>query len=123
MKAAYRALALRHHPDRKAGRPSADRFAAAAAAFEIIGRSDRRLAYDCENGHGGPHADAAVAAAADAATAAAASAAQQRRMYEGMTVHGLLEQLAQAAQVPLPLSPADALDAAPHSRGPDAAAR
>lgn len=47
IKAAWRGLALRYHPDRNEGNPTAAAtFKALAAAWEVLGDSERRAAYD-----------------------------------------------------------------------------
>lgn len=47
IKKAYRALALKHHPDANAGDPAAaDRFKAISQAFHVLSRSPERFRYD-----------------------------------------------------------------------------
>lgn len=53
IKAAYRKLALKHHPDRNPGDAQAEKsFKEAAEAYEVLGDSDKRVRYD-RYGHSG----------------------------------------------------------------------
>ena len=46
VKTAWRALALRTHPDKNPGEEAAAQFKAGAAAWDVLGDADRRAAYD-----------------------------------------------------------------------------
>jgi molecular chaperone DnaJ len=53
LKAAYRKLAMEHHPDRNAGKPEAEaRFKECAEAYSILSDAQKRAAYD-RFGHAG----------------------------------------------------------------------
>jgi molecular chaperone DnaJ len=53
LKAAYRKLAMEHHPDRNAGKPEAEaRFKECAEAYSILSDGQKRAAYD-RYGHAG----------------------------------------------------------------------
>lgn len=55
IKAAYRKLALKYHPDRNPGDKKAeDKFKEAAEAYEVLSDADKRHQYD-QFGHGAPH--------------------------------------------------------------------
>lgn len=65
IKAAYRALALRRHPDLNAGDPSAgERFMRIQAAYEVLGNPYRRARYDLARSWRGRGAGAAPPARA-----------------------------------------------------------
>ena len=54
IKAAYRKLALKHHPDRNQGNKEAEeKFKEAAEAYETLSKKDKRAQYD-QFGHTGP---------------------------------------------------------------------
>ncbi len=54
IKAAYRKLALKHHPDRNPGNKEAEeKFKEAAEAYEILSSKEKRARYD-QFGHAGP---------------------------------------------------------------------
>lgn len=54
IKAAYRKLALKYHPDRNPGNKDAEeKFKEAATAYEILSHKDKRAQYD-QFGHAGP---------------------------------------------------------------------
>jgi len=54
IKAAYRKLALKHHPDRNPGNKEAEeKFKEAAEAYEILSNKEKRARYD-QFGHAGP---------------------------------------------------------------------
>jgi len=59
IKAAYRALVKRHHPDAGGG---SERILALNAAWEVLGDGERRRRYDLSLGHGPAPAEAAGAA-------------------------------------------------------------
>src|SRR5580658_1129967 len=53
LKAAYRKLALQHHPDRNPGNSEAEeRFKACSEAYQVLSDADKRAAYD-RFGHAG----------------------------------------------------------------------
>lgn len=45
---AYRALALRYHPDRNAAAEAVNRMASINEAYEVLGDPERRREYDCQ---------------------------------------------------------------------------
>ncbi len=62
IKAAYRKLAMKHHPDRNPGDKSAEeKFKTVSEAYEILSNAQKRSAYD-QFGHAGVDASAAAGA-------------------------------------------------------------
>jgi len=76
IKAAYRALVKRHHPDAGGG---SERILALNAAWEVLGDGERRRRYDLSLGHGPAAAEAAGAARSRATGSGAVLAEEDLR--------------------------------------------
>lgn len=103
VRAAYRSLMQRHHPDRHAGDPAATaRAAAIAAAYDVLSDPARRLAYDQSLQH--PPQRAVAPAGAARRVAEEAPARRSERWWwwalplAGVVVWGAVQKLRPAAE-------------------------